>query len=369
MSHPTARPLLLASNRPPEGEIWPDAPHTDFLELARMLGGDIAYPTRGGLWERIEKKTATDWRQAWGASRQRGGVSVYVSLSEKVGLPLALRGTGGVPHVLIGHYLNSPRKRVMQKRTGYLHRFDRIVVLCRTQETYLREEVGLPPEKVRLLLHHVDTRFWTPRAVEGRIEDEGTGEVRVISVGRERRDYETLKQTAILLPRIPFDIVASSPWVHRKEDGGVQSLPPNLRIQRNLPWKQLRKLYRSSAIAVVPLEAGTEYAAGATGLLEAMAMGKSVIVTGTPGISDYVEGGVTARVVPPGDPEALAAIIRELYERPVEAARLGANAQRWVHENRDTDTYLRALTEIIREVAPNAVPAADSGATSVEAAA
>jgi glycosyltransferase involved in cell wall biosynthesis len=348
MSRPAARPLLLASNRPPEGEVWPDAPHTDFLELARMLGGDIAYPEQGGLWERIEKKTATDWRQAWGAARQRNDVSAYISLSEKVGLPLALRGTGGVPHVLIGHYLTSPRKRAMQKRTGYLHRFDRIIVLCRTQEAYLREEVGLPPEKVRLLLHHVDTHFWTP---QGNV---GGGKPFVLSVGRERRDYATLTEAAKRLPDFPFTIVASSLWAHRTSPG-VETPPPSVEQRQNLPWTELRGLYEAATAAIIPLEDGTEYAAGATGLLEAKAMGKAVIVTGTPGIADYVEDGVTARVVPPGDPDALAAVIRELWEKPAEAARLGANARRWTCENRDTGTYLRTLVEIIREVAPEAV--------------
>jgi glycosyltransferase involved in cell wall biosynthesis len=364
MSRPAPFPLILASNRS-VSEGGPDSPCTDFFELAGILGGEITYPPlrRNGLWGRIEEMTATDWRQAFSAA-ERVGAPVYVSLSEKVGLPLALRGTKGVPHVLIGHYLTSPRKRQFQRVFHYLNRFDRIVVLCRTQETYLREEVGLPPEKVRLLLHHVDTRFWNPRAVESRVEDEGTGEVRVISVGRERRDYETLRQAAMLLPQISFDIVASSPWAHRKEDEPVLSPPPNLRLQRNLPWEQLRKMYWSSTMAVVPLETGTEYAAGATGLLEAMAMGKAVIVTGTPGIADYVQDGVTARIVPPGDPEALATVIRELHENPEEAARLGVNAQRWVSESRDARTYLHALVEIIREVAPDAVPAG-TGVTSV----
>jgi glycosyltransferase involved in cell wall biosynthesis len=147
----------------------------------------------------------------------------------------------------------------------------------------------------------------------------------VLSVGRERRDYATLVR-AVSSPgaNVPTIIVASSPWSRSRSAGsgvdGVTAPPANVSWQGGLRFTELRDLYEKAALVVVPLEPGTEYAAGSTGLMEAMAMSKAVVVTDTPGIADYVSPGKTARVVPGGDPTALREAITHLLANPAEAS-------------------------------------------------
>ena len=170
------KPLILASNPPPFGGEATDAPRWDVAELVRALSADVSYPPPksggiGGVAGALEDKTASDMRQAWAAFRCRNETSVFVSLSEKAGLPLSLlshgRGAGkrgGIPHILIAHHLTSPKKRFLQTRTGYLRHFDRIIVLCRTQARYLTEEAGVSTDRVHFVYDKVDSQFWTPDA-------------------------------------------------------------------------------------------------------------------------------------------------------------------------------------------------------------
>jgi glycosyltransferase involved in cell wall biosynthesis len=321
----------------------------------------------------VEESLASDIRQALHA--RRSGASVYLSLSERVGLPLALLGTCGRPHVLLAHHLTSARKRALQQRTGYLHRFDRVVVFSTSQEAYLLGRVGLPAERVRRVSHNVDAAFWMPQTGEKAQKTAMTvasvapqqvsqpaascsaAAGYVLSVGRERRDYATLVR-AVSSPgaNVPTIIVASSPWSRSRSAGGgvdsVTSPPANVSWQGGLRFTELRDLYEKAALVVVPLEPGTEYAAGSTGLMEAMAMSKAVVVTDTPGIADYVSPGKTARVVPGGDPVALREAITQLLANPVEAERLGTQARQDVLRFRTLDSYVEAIASIVREVLP-----------------
>jgi len=59
-------------------------------------------------------------------------------------------------------------------------------------------------------------------------------------------------------------------------------------------------------------------------LVEAMASGLPIVATDVSGTSRLVIDGVTGRLVPPGDPKALAEAMAELLEDPASAARLAA---------------------------------------------
>jgi glycosyltransferase involved in cell wall biosynthesis len=337
-------PLLLASNPPYHPADGVNAPRLDFLELAHAIGGKILYPSHDGWIGQIEEGVGADWRQALGASR-RHDVSVYVSLSERVGILLAfLLGRRRVPHVLVAHRLTSKKKRALHRRTGYLHRFDRIVVLCRKQEDYLRGEVNLPAERVHFVHDKVDTRFWRPESAPLHV-----GERFVLSVGRERRDYETLLAAARMMPDTPFLVVCSSPWARRR-DTSLGSLPPNVTVRHSLTWCDLRALYERAAVILVPLLPMTDYAAGVNTVLEAMAMAKPVVVTATPGIADYVAEGETALFVPPSDASALARAIERTFAHPRISAGRAASARQAVEAQNAIEGYVAALTRIISEV-------------------
>jgi glycosyltransferase involved in cell wall biosynthesis len=337
-------PLILASNYRSAEACAPRADFTLLSESLRDAPLLCPPPKASGFVSSIEKFTASDLRQAVTAFRQHSRVSVYISLSERIGLPLALLLSIkriDVPHVLVAHHLTSPKKRALQSRIRWLQRFSRIVVLSEPQAAYLREEAMDPEEHALFIPDSVDTDFWrSQRSLP-------ITEPLVLSVGQERRDYGLLFAAARELPTLPFVVVAGSAW--SMQNKVHSTLPPNVTVRRGLSYADLRDLYDRASLVVVPLEADVPYAAGANGLLEAMAMGKPVVLTETSGLSGYVRQGKNGCIVPPENPHALADAIRRIQEGSGGTADLGVEARRTAEAKHSLPSYVTALAGIIRD--------------------
>lgn len=317
-----------------------EGPRLDFLEITRALEGQLCTPTGGrGLLAVVDRVTARlgQWRLA--ASALPHHPSVVVSLAEKTGMAVALVHPRRTPQVVVAHRLTTGRRRAFQQATGWLRRVDRVVVLSRPQEAYLRNEVTLPPERVRFVYDKVDHHFFRPSGEP----DEGY----VLSVGQAGRDHSTLLRALAGLS-VPAVLVASSSWGAEVKD--LEEVPPNVTLQRGVSFDELRRLYDRCSLVVVPLMAGLEFAAGVNVVLETMAMGKPLVVTATPGLAGYIEDGATGRLVPPGDPGALRSVIRELLDDRSQAQALGSRARHVVEAGRNLDTYVATVAAIAREV-------------------
>jgi D-inositol-3-phosphate glycosyltransferase len=85
--------------------------------------------------------------------------------------------------------------------------------------------------------------------------------------------------------------------------------------------------------------------------LEAMACGVPVVCSAVGGQTDSVVHGVTGIHVPPRDPAALAAALRDLLADPGRRAELGAAGARRARERYGFDRIARATQEVYAEVA------------------
>jgi glycosyltransferase involved in cell wall biosynthesis len=85
-------------------------------------------------------------------------------------------------------------------------------------------------------------------------------------------------------------------------------------------------------------------------LIEALAVGTPVIATGVGGVREIVTDGVNGLLVPPGDPEALAAAIRRFFADGELRERLRAAATGSVERFAPGPVYAR-LEELLRETA------------------
>jgi hypothetical protein len=131
----------------------------------------------------------------------------------------------------------------------------------------------------------------------------------VFAGGDSMRDYGPLLASASRLRAEVTLAVRSAP------SGRRRSTPPNVHVGPVSPARFIEHMRRADAV-VVPMRANAERSAGQQTYLNAMAMGKIVIVTDSPGVRDYVEDGVTGLIVPPGDADALTeAITRALDPR------------------------------------------------------
>jgi glycosyltransferase involved in cell wall biosynthesis len=130
-----------------------------------------------------------------------------------------------------------------------------------------------------------------------------------------------------------------------------RGLPANVRPDSYTP-DELRSLYRLARFVVVPLR-DVDYDAGVNTLVEAMAMGKAVIVTRTRGQVDLVREGEQGLYVPPGDAAAMRAAVTHLAAHPDEAARMGRAGRALIERRHTLDAYIARLAAIIAEPAPS----------------
>lgn len=77
--------------------------------------------------------------------------------------------------------------------------------------------------------------------------------------------------------------------------------------------------------------------------LSALASRLPLITTGVGGIADYAIDGETAWIIPPNDPQALAATVQKVLAHPDEARAITARARRMVEERYDWDHIARDM--------------------------
>ena len=348
------RPLILVSDEIKNGvreQIQAGLhPRLDYLELARRLDAnllgysDYRRGRMGAIVRRLENRASLDFGHAWAGIQQADGYSVLVSTSEKVGIPLSLLLRGrrrNKPHVMIGHFLLSPRKRWGLKLIGALHSIGRVVCLTRHEVRLVQNYFGLPLARLCLLHHHVDQVFFRPVTM--------ARPAHILTVGVAERDYTTLMQAIRGLP-VELKVAGASSWYARHPALQNNDMPPNATM---LPWccpPDFRQLYTEAHFIIVPLKPTFHFTAGTTTVLEAAAMEKAVVTTKTPGMVDYVIDGETGILVEPYDVDGMREAIQYLLDNPHEAKRMGRNGRQLVEREMNIDVYVEKLAQIIEQV-------------------
>lgn len=278
MTHP--RNVLLTVGTDAQRDTR-EGPRRDYDVLADRLRAtilDSAETRRSAVARFIARVLGAPASQAWAAFRRRSAFDVIVTDGEHVGIPLGLllRLTrSNVRHVTIGHRLSTPKKRLFFTLLGAHRRIDRIAVHSRRQLDFAATSLLIGRDRLALIPYQVDTTFWAPTgAPEERL---------VVSAGLEHRDYETLFRAADGLDA-KVVIGAASRW--SRHTAAKDNLPPNVTLGE-YSYQELRDLYARAAVVVVPL-ADVDNQAGVTTILEAMAMGKAVVVTQSLGQTDVV---------------------------------------------------------------------------------
>jgi glycosyltransferase involved in cell wall biosynthesis len=78
-----------------------------------------------------------------------------------------------------------------------------------------------------------------------------------------------------------------------------------------------------------------------------MSAGLAVVVTDSPGIAEYLRDADPGLVVPPGDPGAMAAAIRTLWEQPDRCREIGARNRQWCERNATLQGFVRRVSEMM----------------------
>ena len=259
---------------------------------------------------------------------RRGGYDAIFTNSESVSIPLALllKGAPRRPrHVTIGHRLTTGKKRLFFQTLKAHQKIDRIFVYAALQRNFAVRELGIPEGVVEHIQFHADADFYRP------LPEVAEDPCQICAAGLEWRDYPTLIEAVRPMTDLKVRLAAASPWSKHVDETQKSELPPNVEARR-YEYGELRDLYARSFAVAVPLY-DNDFQAGITTILEAMAMGKPVIVTRTQGQTDVIVDGETGLYVAPGDIEGWRRAIQRLREDGALRRTLGDNARAWIEGN------------------------------------
>lgn len=291
-----------------------------------------------------------DFATVLACRRAANAADVVVSTVDTVGIPLALLAAVGVvraPFVYtsigllerIGR-LRGPRARRFYRRA--VGRAEAVVVYGYAEAEALRRWLAdLPaPPPVAFVPFGVDTAHFQPA--------ERMPEVDVVSIGADpQRDYDLLARVASRVPERDFLVVTDTDRALT-----LARAPRNVIVTAGVPFDAVRDLLLAGRVVALPVR-DNAYSGATTTLLQAMALGRPVVVSRAAAISDGygLVDGETCRLVPPGDDAAFERALRDLLDRPHEAAALGARAREHVVRQLSWERYVDALETIIREAA------------------
>ncbi len=110
----------------------------------------------------------------------------------------------------------------------------------------------------------------------------------------------------------------------------------------------IEELYAAADVVVLPFTESFYFTAPPLVLLEAMAMGKTVVATSVPCVTEWVVDGVTGLLAPPRDPGALAEKLVEAADAPDV---IGETARRLVHARSSPSAVKKLIDRLLENLA------------------
>ena len=330
-----------------------ERPIPDYIGLLKGLQPDVLSPEtisshQHPLVKLIHKTKGLQWAIATAALLRAHEYSIVVAAAEDVGLNFALlRRAFGIqtPLVMSCNNVGTRRPAVLLGKLKLHTAIRSFFCFSQTQAQLLSDDHGVPRSKLCVTSCAVDHHYFQPAQTLAMKHQ-------ICSAGMALRDYATLVE-ATRDTDVDVKIDANSAWWQSKLNLSVDSLHPRVEVLTGRSTSDLRQLYAESLFVVLPL-CNVSYGAGYTTTLEAMAMGKALIVSKLRQYGDFIEDGWNGIYVPPEDPVALRNAIQYLLDHPEEARRLGENARRTVEERFTLDHYAeRIITGVLTSVRPS----------------
>jgi glycosyltransferase involved in cell wall biosynthesis len=219
----------------------------------------------------------------------------------------------------------------VRRRAALLRRADAVWCTSAAQVQPLRELLGHDGPPVHFVPFGIDHTFFTPAPYPER--------PLVVSVGGDRdRDTKTLFEALTLVrSAVPeAEVVVQAKTTMAPPDG--------VTVVERFSHLELRDLYRRMSVMVIATRPNV-HVSGLTVSLESMATARPVVITGTPGMTDYLPDGEMGAVVDgaPALADAAVALLRD----PDTAAAQGLRGRSVVEGSFTTGHLCRALDEMV----------------------
>jgi glycosyltransferase involved in cell wall biosynthesis len=190
----------------------------------------------------------------------------------------------------------------------------------------------------------VDTSFFRPAADAPTVD--------IVSVGADpHRDYELLLRVAATMPEVSFLLVTTG-----ERARALPPLPANVTVETDLPFGEMRRRLALARVVALPVRENS-YSGATTVLLQALALGKPVVVTKTQAIATgySLTDRQNCRLVTPGDEATFTAALAETLEDDAVAAALGKGARETAERDLGWDRYAGRIERLLLDAAGKTV--------------
>jgi glycosyltransferase involved in cell wall biosynthesis len=326
-----------------------EAPIPDFEYLKQALhpaiiDTHVVENTSNLILKTIKRMTGLPWSIALLALFKAHHYDVIIATGEDVGLRLAfLFNIFGkrAPLIMTCHNVATRRPSFFLEKLGAGASIQTFQCLSDTQANMLMNRFGVNIDKIQLIYWHIDHNFFRPM-MDVQIKNQ------ICSAGMASRDYATLI-AAIRDLDIEVKIAADSPWFKQELNISQNDLPPRVEVRSYGTYQALRNLYAESLFVVIPLF-DVPFSAGYTVILEAMAMGKTPIVSRIKQQDDFIIDGWNGLYVEPGNISELHSRIQFLLQNPDEAKRMGDNARKTIEDRFTLNHYVQRMCTAVNKI-------------------
>lgn len=236
---------------------------------------------------------------------------------------------------IVAHYHNQYDDK--WKRDGsliydrLLDRFsDRLIACSESVREHLVQRVGLPWERIDVILNGADLSRFQPREDAQKVKAEMglPPDRRIVAVvGRiseQKGQDDFIRAAKIILREVPdtlFLVIGAADEEERLVQ--LRRLAQELGIEKEIIFtgyiSDMPKIYPLIDVLVVP----SRWEGFGLVLVEAMAAGRPIVATHVGAIPEVVVPDETARLVPPGSPAAIASEVVSLLQDPEQARKMG----------------------------------------------
>lgn len=348
----------------PKDELWPFMPEFRDSFLNFMERDEVHYDLLHGNF----------WMSGW--------------------VTTELRRRLDIPAIQIFHAMGKTKRRHQKKvdtspgdriktEMEVIRRVDRLIAQCPNERSELVDDYKADPAKVVIIPSAVNTRIFKPGLREEarrRIGLNTDGKV-IVYVGRmlPRKDIRNIVRALALLKQQDAGVTGGSSSqsvtllvvggetvepdpIATPEIGELQQLAAELGVTDSVRFtgkrqpNELRYYYSAGDVVVTT----PWYEPFGLTPLEAMACGRPVIGSAVGGLTFTIKDGETGFLVPPRNPEALAARLHDLLTQPALCEQMGRDARARVEHEftwsivamRTAALYDAVLAERLHETLP-----------------
>ncbi|MCW2685606.1 MAG: glycosyltransferase [Mycobacterium sp.] len=289
--------------------------------------------------------------------RARPDIVVMRSYNAEILGRIAARITGVEHTIMWVHNIGDPKPR-SRVRTAVDHALTRWTSayfgVAEAQRRYLVDELGYPDDKIHIIHNGVDPALFEVNTDRGVLAEFGFAEgdpvVGIVAALRPEKDHATLLRAAGIvlheMPRARFLVIGEGAT---RPD--LEALCSELRIAPNVHFAGARgDIARLlGAIDVFALSSVT-VECFPIALLEAMACARPAVCTAVGGIAEMINHGESGYLVPPKDPQQLAARLVSLLSDPQTAHRMGRAGRDRVEAEFNLDRSVAAAEQAMEDV-------------------